>query len=393
MTAVLDPSIGWPNGPRPDNPNASKIIFPLTFEAFVVDKHPEGTQQKGTIYIDNLSSLDDLTGLQTVSASAAAPATDPTVIPVAAPTDQTSGLIFTTDRESINAGECATLRWDVTGINGVWLNDQGVPGQSSQQVCPIQTQAYKLRVLKRDGTTEERTITIQVSGAAPPPAQGVAPAAPAPAPSDSSYGTLGVITADTRRPPEGNPDLDLSLLGYQPNGAAAVYKDYGRPDDPLAPQLRGLFADHRQPGFTTAFLNNGWDWGSNSRTPPSSGKYEATVIGVAVTPGESLFTPRSGRSIGNGYVAMVLYADSNQITLKYTPEDSIARGYTVFIEGISVNPPLLAVYQSSNGAVRGSLPALRAGQLLGTASSGEIRLAIRDNATFMDPRSLQDWWR
>lgn len=299
-------------------------------------------------------------------------------IPVAA---VASPFTFTTDRESINAGECATLRWDVREVDGVWLNDKGVGGQASEQVCPTQTQTYKLKIKKRDGSFEERSITIQVSGTAPP------------ASADTNYGTLGVTAADTRRPPEGNPDLNLSLLGYEANGTAATYKDYGPVDDPSAPQFKGLFADRRQPSFTTAFINNGWDWSSNSRTPPSPSKFEATVIGVAVSPGESLFAPGSGRPIGNGYAALVLYADSNQITLKYTPEDSITRGYTVFIEGISVNSQLLALYQTTNSAGRGNLPALRAGQLLGTASSGEIRLAIRDNATFMDPRSQQDWWR
>ena len=203
-------------------------------------------------------------------------------------------------------------------------------------------------------------LTIQVTGA-------VLPATP----TDVGYGTLAVIAADTRRPPEGNPDLNLSLLGYQPNGAAVAYKDYGTVDDSLAPQFRGLFADHRQP------------------TP---GKYEVAVIGVAVLPGESLLAQGSGRPNGNGYLALVLYADNNQITLKYTPEDSVARGYTIFIEGVNVNPQLLAVYLSTNGSGRSSLPALRTGQLIGTATGGEIRLAIRDNAVFMDPHSQQDWW-
>ncbi|NJM41571.1 MAG: hypothetical protein HC853_12815 [Anaerolineae bacterium] len=306
--------------------------------------------------------------------------------PAPASTTSSASISFAADREQINAGECTTIRWDVQRVQGVWFNDKGMAGQASEQVCPTQTQTYKLKIQKGDGTLEERTITIQVSGTAPPVAN------PLPA-SDTNYGTLGVIAADTHRPPEGNPDLNLSLLGYEANGVAAAYKDYGPADDPLAPQFKGLFTDHRQPGFTTAFVNNGWNWDNNSRTPPSLGKFEATVIGVAVTPGESLFTPGSGRPIGNGYSALVLYADNNQITLKYTPEDSIARGYTMFIEGINVNPQLLAVYQSTNGAGRSSLPALRAGQLLGTAAGGEIRLAIRDNATFMDPRSQNDWWR
>lgn len=391
MTAYVDLSRGWPNEPVDGKPfPAEGIVYPLKLDALVIDGVDETLPSAGVIYVDDLTAAT----LPNTAMSPVSPPAQPAPVaaaPVAPPQSPAPlNVVFQSDRTSINVGECVNLRWDVTEVNGVWLNDQGVPGQSSQQVCPAQTQEFKLKIQRRDGGFEERSITIQVSGNPQPPA---ANPPPAPAPVDTGYGTLGVIAADTRRPPEGNPDLNLSLLGYQPNGAAADYKDYGSPDDSLAPQLRGLFADRRRPTFTTAFINNGWDWGSNTRTPPSPGQYEATVIGVAVSPGESLFTPGSGRTIGNDYSALVLYADANQITLKYTPEDSIARGYTVFIEGINVNPQLLAVYQTSNAAGRGSLPALRAGQLLGTAHGSEIRLAIRDNATFMDPRSLQDWWR
>lgn len=390
MTAQISVAPGWPNEIVDGKPAPTGgIAYPLRLDALVIDGVDAELPSSGVIYVDDLTAVSLPAGaLQAANPVAAVPAPTAAPPPSAAPVN----IFFQSDRTSINAGECYTLNWNVTEVNGVWLNDQGVPGQGNQQICPSQTLTFKLKVQKRDNTFEERVLTVQATGNPQPPAANPPPVS-APAPPDSGYGTLGVIAADTRRPPESNPDLNLSLLGYQPNGAAPTFKDYGPADDPLAPQLRGLFADRRQPSFTTAFSNNGWDWNSNTPTPPSPSQYEVAVIGVAVTPGEMLFMPGSGRSIGNDYSALVLYADGNQITLKYTPEDSIARGYTVFIEGISVNPQLMAVYQSSNGAGRGSLPALKTGQQIGTAQGGEIRIAVRDNATFMDPRSLQDWWR
>jgi len=39
------------------------------------------------------------------------------------------------------------------------------------------------------------------------------------------------------------------------------------------------------------------------------------------------------------------------------------------------------------------LPALRNNQALGQALGFEIKVAIRDAGSFMDPRSQKDWWR
>jgi hypothetical protein len=405
MIAVLDTNRGWPNGPVSGG-TAGSLTYPIKFDAFVVDGHQDGVASSGVIYLDDL----------TIFTGPIQPAPQAGVD--AAALDKQSEYLSAAPGQSvplsIRVKNTGTTTWfkDQYGYRsmGPWQGQFGTgklwrdvkPGETinfdATVVVPneLGNYDYGFMLLKPDGSEFGPYFFIRVyvenKPAAPsnPPPQ---PNPPANTAADTGYGTLGVIAADTRRPPEGNPDLNLSLLGYQPHGAATTYTDYGPADDPLAPQMRGLFADRRKPGFTTAYINNGWDWGSNSRTPPSPGQFDTTVIGIAVVPGESLFTPGSDRPIGNGYSAMVLYADSNQITLKYTPEDSIARGYTVFIEGISVNSQLLALYQSTNSAGRGSLPALRASQLLGTASGGEIRFAIRDNATFMDPRSQQDWWR
>jgi hypothetical protein len=112
-----------------------------------------------------------------------------------------------------------------------------------------------------------------------------------------------------------------------------------------------------------------------------------------VTPGETIHVPDSGYSIGGGYEVLVLYATSDRITLKYTPDDHVIGGYTLHMENICVEPRLLALYQSWNDAGRDYLPALRAGQAFGRARGDEIGVVIRDRGAFMDPRSRKDWWQ
>jgi hypothetical protein len=166
----------------------------------------------------------------------------------------------------------------------------------------------------------------------------------------------------------------------------------GGPTDHQAPQLAGLFKDKRTPAIKNVYRVNNWDWGRNARGGPVT-EFEVTLVGLAVTRGETIHVPDSGYSIGQGYEVLVLYADTNRITLKYTGEDSVVNGYAVHVEGVCVEPSLLALYEQMNAAGRGRLPVLRAGQAFGRAWGNEIQAAIRDTGRFMDPRTRKDWWR
>ncbi len=75
---------------------------------------------------------------------------------------------FWVDNGTINSGQCTTLRWDVKNVKAVYLNDQGVAGQGSQQVCPTSTTTYTLRVVKQDDSQETRQVTVNVNNAPPP---------------------------------------------------------------------------------------------------------------------------------------------------------------------------------------------------------------------------------
>lgn len=113
---------------------------------------------------------------------------------------------------------------------------------------------------------------------------------------------------------------------------------------------------------------------------------------MSAKPGEGIHVPVSQYDIGEGKQVMVLFANASSITIKYTREDDIVSGYTVHIDGMCVDPQLLRLYQSLNSSGRSSLPALAGGQQLGTAQSSEVRIAIRDTGSLMDPRVRKDWW-
>ncbi|HEX9117723.1 MAG TPA: hypothetical protein VGA61_16755 [Anaerolineae bacterium] len=72
---------------------------------------------------------------------------------------------FAADREQISQGECATLDWHVENVKQVFLNDQGVAGVATQQVCPGATTDYTLRVVDAAGAEASRRLTVWVAPA------------------------------------------------------------------------------------------------------------------------------------------------------------------------------------------------------------------------------------
>ncbi len=209
---------------------------------------------------------------------------------------------------------------------------------------------------------------------------------------DVSYGTLSTSGAVTDRPAAEHADLNLALRGWSTTGGTLGLVDIDGPTDSLAPQLDTVFADHRVPAIAQNYRVNNWNWDTNQPAGPIT-DWEVTLIGVVTTPGEILGVPDSGYDIGEGMDVRVLYADSDSITLKYTREDNVVYGYTAHIEGLCVEPTLLALYQSCDDAGRGELPALAGGQPIGRARTAETKLVIRDTGAFMDPRARKDWWQ
>lgn len=208
----------------------------------------------------------------------------------------------------------------------------------------------------------------------------------------TQYGTLPIASEPTDIPAVSHPDINLAVRGFSKTTANLDLVLYGGPTDSRAPQFDALFAPDRLPRFSSAYRVNHWDWSCNCRGGPIT-DWDVTLLGMATTPGEQIRVPDSGYEIGAGFEVLVLYAAENRITLKYTPDDNVVSGYTIHVEDVCVEEDLLALYREMNAAGRHRLPALHGRQPFGRAQGAQIRVAIRDNGSFLDPRSQKDWWK
>jgi hypothetical protein len=214
----------------------------------------------------------------------------------------------------------------------------------------------------------------------------------------ATYGSLAIEGSVTDRPAEGHADLNLALRGYTPaSGEYVGLLDNcsAVPDDWKAPQLRGLFGDHRRPTFTGVYWVHQWDWGCNCRSWDVERRWGPSFATLGTASGEILYVPDSGYTIdaAQNYETLVLYAAADRITLKYTREDNVVRGYTLHLENVCVDPALLTLYASLNAQGRAVLPALQPGRPFARARGSWIGLSIRDSGEWMDPRHCADWWR
>ncbi|MER3399240.1 MAG: hypothetical protein C4316_12080 [Chloroflexota bacterium] len=213
--------------------------------------------------------------------------------------------------------------------------------------------------------------------------------------SGQQYEAIPIDGPPTTNPPaEQHPDINaLAVRGYLLTDAPKTLVDYGGGTDPAAPQLYTLFGDNRVPAFPNAYQVYDWNWQTNSRGGLIT-TWPVTLLGMGTARGEPLRLPsRNGPDIYQGsYWALVLYASTERITFVYTRRDTVADGYTIHVEGICVEPGLLNLYRQQNAAGRNLLPALKWQQPFGRANGTEIKVAIRDMGTFMDPRSRKDWW-
>jgi hypothetical protein len=212
------------------------------------------------------------------------------------------------------------------------------------------------------------------------------------------------------RPAYNHADKNIALRSYALNPDPNLKRelvDYGA-GDPNAPQLATLFSPHRVPDLAAFYQVHNWNWAA-SPAPGSRGapitSPPVTALGMGTTPGETLYVPASGYDIGGGKEAIVLFADEDTVTLKYTREDTAATGYTVHIDNICTDPNLLTLYNalddpngrryvySPSRPYTYDLPILAAGQSVGTARGTEMVVIITDTGTAQDTRSCNEWWQ
>ncbi|MBN1814825.1 MAG: hypothetical protein JXA14_23500 [Anaerolineae bacterium] len=234
-----------------------------------------------------------------------------------------------------------------------------------------------------------------------------------PATSDNSYdyGIAFQYDPDNPvRPAHLHADKNLALRSYSSTDPPLrELVAYGT-EYPQPPQFATLFQPHRVPPLVGFYRVHHWDWPTNSRGGPIT-DYPATALGLGTTPGEVLHVPESGYNIGGSPTmeVLVLFADEDSVTLRYTRDDSSApQGYTLHIDNICTDPNLLALYNALDDYPDGpryvfvppenrpygyDLPNLPAEKPLGTARGGEVVVAIADTGAFQDPRSCNAWWQ
>ncbi len=219
-----------------------------------------------------------------------------------------------------------------------------------------------------------------------------------PSSSSNTYGTIDPLDKYPAGdpPPQQHPDLNIiDIRGYVPTQGEKYPVVLGEAGDPKAPQIWKIL--DRLPLIVSLYKIYGWDWSTRRKTAPMSENPAAPVqmIGIQTTKGEEIKVPDSGYRIGGSYQVMVIFANNNNITVKYGREDNIGIkfGYAVQISGICVDPNLLNLYNQLNSSGRNDLPALEGGKTMGTASDTEIKVAVRDTGDFLDPRSKLDWWQ
>lgn len=188
------------------------------------------------------------------------------------------------------------------------------------------------------------------------------------------------------------PDVNVEIRKTRTCSAKRGLVQINGPTDSRAPQLRTLFSDGRTPTFSAVYQVDRWDWSCRCARGFFT-KPEVTMVGLATKAEEVIRAPKSGYDIGQGYTALVIYAAEDTMTLKYTRDDNIVRGYAIHIKGICVEPSLLALYRRAVSSGRKSMPAVRGGQPIGRAIGKAIDVAVRDTGAWMDPRSRKDWWK
>jgi uncharacterized Zn-binding protein involved in type VI secretion len=115
-----------------------------------------------TTYVLTANLLGGGSDSRSATVSVGTPPPPPTATGVpAGPID----IQFWADSEQIYAGYCTTLHWHVLGVSAYYVDGEPGAGDDGQkQVCPCETETHTLQVVKKDGSTEDRHVTIYVEG-------------------------------------------------------------------------------------------------------------------------------------------------------------------------------------------------------------------------------------
>lgn len=80
----------------------------------------------------------------------------------------TPDVQFSANNFILVKGQCTNLIWQTSNVRAVYLNESGVPGTATKEICPETTSIYTLRVERGDGVVTTKSLTIKVL-----PAEGI----------------------------------------------------------------------------------------------------------------------------------------------------------------------------------------------------------------------------
>lgn len=199
--------------------------------------------------------------------------------------------------------------------------------------------------------------------------------------------------------PQNDPQFNFSMHEWTEVNEAKEPVNYGGDVDPNPPPSFGSIFAGRYPEIVKTYMiyhqkpQTEYDL-CISNAPPGSFCPKVTLIGLGAAPGEPLLGLAAGRKISGDNTLMVLYASQNSITFTHSTGDFWPPdGYPIYVHDICVDHNLLAAYESDNAGGRNVLPGVKAGQVFGYAKNTDVKVTIRDNEQWMDPRAKKDWWQ
>ena len=233
-----------------------------------------------------------------------------TDIPTLTPTAGPASIEFWVDRTQISAGECLSLGWRVSGVTAVYLDNQGVIGEETRQVCPTADTTYTLRVVAGSGE-EQRQILVRVIPSTLTPT-GTAPVAPTATP------RVAAAAASATQTPVPTPvPTQASTQPWTP-----APTEPAPTDTPLALASAPTATDASQPTQTFTTI------------PPTHSPVPATAVAILIIPTN---TPQVwGRANSESEVSRSLIptpapreaAGASDIA----PQSPVQSGYTLLLD-------------------------------------------------------------
>ncbi len=166
------------------------------------------------------SENPDETPTDTPTATATPTATStPTLTPQPTKTlDSSPQILFWASETTLDAGDCATIQWQVGNVQSVYFDGEGVAGQGARTFCPCEDETHILLVYLTGGGAEEREITLETLGSCSAQDSPVStpPLSPSPTPSATPQNTADTSASTPTPSPEPSPSPFVPTITSTP---------------------------------------------------------------------------------------------------------------------------------------------------------------------------------